>query len=155
MSASPKFRLQRVLELREQAERARAVALAQAEQGAQAAREEREALRAARDAQAEAAARPGDEAMSVGMLRHARFVLEALDLRIGGADQAVTTAESLVRRAQDELREAFVAKRALELLKEKHVASAHEAERTADRQRMDDIALTRFHQQGDDRPTTT
>lgn len=155
MSADAKFRLQRVLELREQAERARAVALAQAEQGAQAARDERDALQAARERQAEALAQPGEAATSVGMLRHARFVLEALDVRIVGAEGVVTTAESLVRRAQDELRAAYTAKRALELLKEKHVASARQAERTADQARMDDIALTRFHQQGDDRPTPT
>ena len=82
------------------------------------------------------------------------LVIEALDVRIAGANAQVVTAESLVKRAQDELREAFTARRALERLKEKHVHSVQHAERTADQALMDDIALTRFHQQGDAQTAT-
>lgn len=154
MSKAHRFRLQRVLDLREQAQQARAVALSQAEQAADDARRERDALEAARDAQCIAQECAGGQPVSVGMLRHAQFVLDALDVRIAGAHAGVTTAESLVRRAQDALHEAYKARRALELLKEKHVAAVQHGERTADQALMDDIALTRFHQQGDARPAT-
>lgn len=154
MSKANRFRLQRVLDLREQAQQARAVALAQAEQVADAARRERDALEAARDAQSIASECAGGRPVSVGMLRHAQFVLDTLDVRIAGAQSGVVTAESLVKRAQDELHEAYKARRALELLKEKHVAAVQHGERTADQALMDGIALTRFHQQGDARPAT-
>ena len=154
MTKKQGFRLQRVLDLRAQAEQARAIALARAESSADDVRRDRDALAAARDAQAGARAATPDVTMPVGLLRQAELVIEALDVRIAGANAQVVTAESLVKRAQDELHDAFKARRAIELLKEKHVHTVRHAERTADQALMDDIALTRFHQQGD-APTAT
>ncbi|MDZ7630618.1 MAG: flagellar export protein FliJ [Gemmatimonadaceae bacterium] len=140
-----RFRLQRVLELREEAERLRAVALNDAQGQAAAARDAQAAIEQARtegQAQLSTASNAGSP---VGALQQMQFVLSALDVRLQLATSSVITAESLVRRAQDELREAFQARRALDTLRERQ----HEAHRAAaihaDRALMDEIALTRFH----------
>jgi flagellar export protein FliJ len=73
------------------------------------------------------------------------YVLRALDVRLQLADTGVVTADSLVRRAQDELRSAFQARHALDTLRGKQAEAHRAAEQEADRALMDEIALTRFH----------
>jgi flagellar export protein FliJ len=139
-----KFRLQRVLELREEAERARSVALADAQGQANAARDTRDAIAEARAAGHEALSSASNTGTTVGALQQMQFVLGALDVRLQFADSGVVTADSLVRRAQDELREAFQARHALHTLREKQQEAHRAAEQGADRTLMDEIALTRF-----------
>ncbi len=147
-----KFRLQRVLELREEAERARAVALNAAEGEAAAARELRAAIDTARTAGHASLTEASNVGSSVGALQQMQYVLGALDVRLQLATTSVITAESMVRRAQDELRQAFQARHALGTLREKQSEAHRAAELTADRVTMDEIALTRFHQ-ADTTPT--
>jgi flagellar export protein FliJ len=139
-----KFRLQRVLELREEAERARAIALTAAQDSATAARSARDAIDSAREAGRQTLAQASSTGMQVGTLQQMQLVLGALDSRLLSADGAVVTAESLVRRAQDELRAAFQARQALDTLREKQHETHRQAEVMADRTLMDEIALTRF-----------
>jgi flagellar export protein FliJ len=148
-----KFRLQRVLELRAEAERARAVALATAEGQAHAARDTRDTIADARDANQQSLTSASNAGSSVGALQQMQFVLGALDMRLQQADSSVVTADSLVRRAQDELRAAFQAKHALHTLREKQEDAHRNAELSADRALMDEIALTRFHNADDTTPT--
>ncbi len=140
-----KFRLQRVLELREEAERARSVALAEAQGEANAARDVRNAIADARSSGRQTLTTASNAGSSVGALQQMQFVLGALDQRLVLADSSVVTADSLVKRAQDELRAAFQAKHALHTLKEKQEEAHRAAEQSADRVLMDEIALTRFH----------
>ncbi len=140
-----KFRLQRVLELREEAERARATALNTAEAEATAARALRGAIDDARTAGHASLTVASNSGSSVGALQQLQYVLGALDIRLQLATTSVITAESLVRRAQDELRQAFQARHALGTLREKQAEAHRAAELTADRVAMDEIALTRFH----------
>lgn len=140
-----KFRLQRVLELREEAERARATALNIAEDEANAARALRGAIDEARIAGHASLTVASNSGSSVGALQQLQYVLGALDIRLQLATTSVITAESLVRRAQDELRQAFQARHALGTLREKQAEAHRSAELTADRVAMDEIALTRFH----------
>ena len=147
-----KFRLQRVLEHREEAERARAVALNAAEGEAAAARELRGAIHTARAAGHASLTEASNTGSSVGVLQQLQYVLGALDVRLQLATTSVITAESMVRRAQDELRQAFQARHALGTLREKQAEAHRTAELTADRVAMDEIALTRFHQ-ADTTPT--
>ncbi|MES3034843.1 MAG: flagellar export protein FliJ [Gemmatimonadota bacterium] len=145
MSGRFKFRLQRVLELREEAERARSVALAEAQGHATAARDAREAIAQARSINHQTLSQASNAGASVGSLQQMQFVLGALDVRLQLADSSMVTADSLVRRAQDELRSAFQARHALHTLKEKQAEAHRLAEQGADRALMDEIALTRFH----------
>ena len=140
-----KFRLQRVLELREEAERARSVALAAAEGQANAARDVRDAIADARDAGHQTLTNASLSGTTVGTLQQMHFVLGALDERLEQADSSVVTADSVVKRAQDELRSAFQAKHALLTLRENQEEVHRTAALGADRALMDEIALTRFH----------
>lgn len=140
-----RFRLQRVLESREQAERARSVALAEAEGQANAARDARDAIVHVRNAGQLTLSNASNSGSTVGALQQMQFVLGALDERLVLADSSVVTADSLVRRAQDELRSAFQARYALDTLREKQEEVHRTAELGADRALMDEIALTRFH----------
>jgi flagellar export protein FliJ len=137
-----RFRLQRVLELRERREQAVATELVQAKDAASAARETRESLESARTDLASAPA----GASSVGELLNLAFLLEQLDVRVSDADTAVGEADEAVNRVQDALRVAFQDRRALDLLRERHLESWRAAETQLDRQTMDEIALTRFTQ---------
>lgn len=140
-----RFRLQRVLELREEAERARAAALGDAEGQATAARDTRDAIASVRSAGQVQLSDASSSGTTVGALQQMQYVLGALDVRLELANSSVTTADSLVRRAQDELREAFQARHALDTLRDKQADAHRAAELTADRAAMDEIALTRFH----------
>ena len=145
MSGRFRFRLQRVLELREEAERARSVALVEAQGHATAARDAREAIAQVRSASHQTLSEASNAGTTVGTLQQMQFVLGALDMRLQLADSSLVTADSLVRRAQDELRSAFQARHALHTLKEKQAEAHRVAEQGADRALMDEIALTRFH----------
>ena len=139
-----RFRLQRVLELREEAERARSVALADAEGQATAARDVRDTIADARDAGKQTLTNASNSGTMVGTLQQMQFVLGALDERLEQADSSIVTADSLVKRAQDELRTAYQAKHALSTLRDKQEETHRASAQATDRARMDEIALTRF-----------
>lgn len=145
MSGRFNFRLQRVLELREEAERARSVALNDAKGQANAARDLRDAIASARTTGHQTLAAASNSGSTVGTLQQMQYVLGALDMRLQFANSSVVTADSLVRHAQDELRSAFQARHALQTLREKQAETHRLAEQDADRVLMDEIALTRFH----------
>jgi flagellar FliJ protein len=139
-----RFRLQRVLDLRQRAERDAATALVRAQEAEEAARAEQTALEAQRaqlagDADASAGA-------SVGALRTVGFLLERMDAHIAAAAQHTDQARTVVDQRQAVLQAAFRDRRALDRLRERHQEAWRGAEAASDRQRMDDIALTRFTQ---------
>ena len=140
-----KFRLQRVLELRQEAERARSIALGAAEGQAITARDTRDTIQQVRASNQSTLTTASNTGSTVGALQQMQYVLSALDVRLQLANSSLITAESLVRRAQDELREAFQARHALDVMREKQTAAHRATEQSADRALMDEIALTRFH----------
>jgi flagellar export protein FliJ len=139
-----KFRLQRVLELREEAERARAIALNAAQSEAAAAHAARDAIVDAQTAGQQTLSQASNSGSTVGTLQQMQYVLTALDSRLQIADSGVITADSLVRRAQDELRGAFQARHALQTLREKQGHEHQTMSRSAEQFEMNEIALTRF-----------
>jgi flagellar FliJ protein len=144
-----KFRLQRVLDLRERKERDAATALVSAEDAADGARQEQARLELAR--QELAARRTPDTpaaTLSVGELRNIGFLLERLDERVAVAQSAAAAAEAVVEERRGELQVAFRDRRTLDRLRERHLEGYRSAEAAADRQLMDEIALTRFTQGG-------
>ncbi|MEP6781929.1 MAG: flagellar export protein FliJ [Gemmatimonadaceae bacterium] len=139
-----RFRLQRVLELREQREKAEAVVLAEAERAAAEARTEREQLQAMHsNARANLSTAQRTEP-TVGHLHHLGYVLSALDERITKASAVVTNTEGVVLEARKTLELAARDRRVMDRLKDKH-QEVHNAEETQrDRVQMDEIALGRF-----------
>ena len=141
-----KFRLQRLLDLREQKEREMAAELARAEGAVDAARAELANLDAVRAIGRERlhAAHAADG--TVGELRNLAFVLEQLDAQVTNAQASVDAAEDAAARARGDLGDAFRDRRVLDRLRDRHQEDFRGAAESADRQAMDAIALTRFTQ---------
>jgi flagellar FliJ protein len=140
-----KFRLQRVLEMRERTERDAARALAAAQDEAERARRAADVLAAAR---AELAAGAHDARTTPGTAVGAHptnaFLLERLDERVAAAGAAVRAAEAATHGREDALRDAFRGRRTLDRLRERDEGAWRADAASADRQLMDEIALTRF-----------
>ena len=147
-----RFRLQRILELRERKQRDAATALVSAQAEADLARIEQERIAAARTALAEASTpglrATGHPAPSVGTLRNLHFLLARLDTELASAASATDAAEQTVAQREDELRTAFRERRTIDRLRERHQETWRANVSAADRQQMDEIALSRFTQQG-------
>lgn len=138
-----RFRLQRVLELREQAEQARARDFAAAHDAATAAQREADAIAALREAQRDAldAAARG---ATVGELQHLTYVVDELDGRLDSAAQAVASADAQRHTAEQALRDAARDRRVLDRLRDRHVERHHASLVQQDRTTMDEIALAQF-----------
>lgn len=145
-----RFRLQRLLSLREEAEQAQALALAAREAEAAAARAARDAL-AARHAEADAQAREAASAAPVGHLRQFGVVVDALEARVDVAGSAVSAAEDAVAEARRALEEKARDRQVLDRLKARHADAWRAEEARQDRELMDEIALGR-HGRASSRP---
>jgi flagellar FliJ protein len=139
-----KFRLQRILELREQHEQAQARQLASAQEVADHATQAQDALatlRANSHAQMHATTRA---APRVGHLHQLGTVLASLDERLVVAGDICREADAGVDRAKAMLEEAARDRRVLDRLKERHTDAWRTDEATKDRVHMDEVALTQF-----------
>jgi flagellar protein FliJ len=145
------FRLQRILELREQAEQARARELVSARDDADAARAAHDAIadvHATSRAQTNAAQQT---APRVGHLQQLGIVLQSLDARLEQSGEQVRAADGVVVGAQKVLEDAARDRRILDRLKDRHaeqwsIDAAHK-----DRLGMDEVALARFTRTADAR----
>ena len=141
-----KFRLQRLLDLREQKEREKAVELARAESAADEARATLANLAAVRSIGRDRLHAAHVAEGTVGELRNLVFVLEQLDRQLATAEASVGEAEEEAARARGVLGTAHQERRVLDRLKDRHHADWRTVADAADRQTMDGIALTRFTQ---------
>lgn len=140
-----RFRLQQVLDLREKQERQIASQLANALGAERAAQATLEDLRALRTAGAEGAvASP----RSVGELTNLAFILAQMDGQIANASDAVAAAGETVAEMKTALTAAFQDRRVLDRLRDRQAESHRTTEGQIDQRAMDDIALTRYTQQG-------
>ncbi len=139
-----KFRLQRVLELREKAEQARARTLREASESADYMREQANALHALRTLQRESLEAAARGLISAGEMQHIAFVIDQLDARLANATEDAVAAERIAIEAQQALQLASRDRRVLGRLKEKHAERWSESEQHQDRMHMDEIALSRF-----------
>lgn len=141
-----RFPLQRVLDLRERQQRDAATALATANAAADAARRAEDALVAARADLAAAGAAPSGEGSAVGAMRTTALLVAHLDAQARTARAATQAAHAVVNDREDALRSAYRDRRALDRLRERHQAAWQTGAVAADRQQMDEVALTRFTQ---------
>ncbi len=148
-----KFRLQRILELREQHEQARARELAAAQNLAEEAAQAKDALatlRADSHAQMHHAARSETR---VGHLHQLGTVLASLDERLVVATDVCKEADAGVHKAKVTLEEAARDRRVLDRLKERHTGVWRAEEAARDRVQMDEVALTQFARKQEEKNT--
>lgn len=141
-----RFPLQRVLELRERQQRDAAAALAVAHDAADAARRAEDAILSARAELASAGLAPATAGAPVGTLRTTAFLLDRLDEQMQVAGAASEAAAAAVSDREHALYAAYRDRRALDRLRERHRTAWQTGAVAADRQQMDEIALSRFTQ---------
>lgn len=143
------FRLQRILELREKAEQARAQELAAAQDSADVARRQRDGLADIQTQSRETLAETHRNGPRIGHLQQLGFALQSLDVRVTAADDAVQDADHAVADARRQLEDAARDRRVLGRLKERHADQWRTEEAHKDRLGMDEIALARFSRKSD------
>lgn len=139
-----KFRLQRVLEMRQQTEQDAATRLAEARNGEEAALVERLRLEAARDEGIEHAASSAALQPKIGQLQNLRFLVDRLNDEIAAAQVEVDAAAAQVQEKLDDYSTAFRDRHMIDKLREKALATHRTEEAQADRKVMDSVALARF-----------
>lgn len=141
-----KFRLQRVLDLRERREQEMTLALANAQRAAAQAREVHDTLESAcSDGQAHIArAAAGVDARAVGELQYLSLVLERLHVQANTAGEARSAADAEVDLSTSALAAAARARQVLEQLREHQQVAWRQEETHADQMAMDAIALSQY-----------
>mgnify|MGYP000113435803 CR=1 FL=1 len=139
-----RFRLQRVLELREKSEQARAQTLNAANLNADEQRRQQDAMFALRQLQRDSLEAASRGVITAGELQHLNFIIDQLDDRLVRAADDVQEAERLVAEAQIALQLASRDRRVIDRLKARHVERWQDTEQHRDRNHMDEIALARF-----------
>ncbi len=139
-----KFRLQQVLDLREQHEKQVAAKLADAEIAADEARVAQQALETIRDSGSQALRSAHGNEPTIGQLKTIGYVIEQLNHHIVDAQSRVDVAEQLVTQARTDLTSALQARRVLSRLRDRHFESWKADENALQLRQMDELALTRF-----------
>jgi flagellar export protein FliJ len=148
-----KFSLQRLLTLRQKAERQAAIELAVARVAEEEAQDERRRLGVQRaDARDALLPRPG-ASRSVSELRNVAYLIEQLDTRSEVADASAADAVCAVDEKQNVLGERLRDRRMLDRLRERHLADWRIADERRDRELMD--GLGRASHADVTRPTTS
>ena len=149
-----KFRLQQVLELREQHEQQTAVKLAEAETVADEAREAQKALETIRQSGSQALRTAHASEPTIGQLKTIGYVIDQLNHHIVDAQTKVAAAEQNVSKARTDLTSALQARRVLSRLRDRHFATWRVDDSAADLRAMDELALSRFARRSDHTTTT-
>jgi flagellar FliJ protein len=144
-----KFRLQRLLDLRELAEREAAVALASAKAAEDDARRDKDALEAQRAAARAMLMPPAGSQNRVSELRQVSVLLERLDAGTAQAEFRFSKAERHVQQRMAKLGETVMDRRVLDRLKERQRDAWRIADERMDREVMDGIGRARFGDRAD------
>lgn len=144
-----KFRLQRLLDLRQLAEREAAIALATARNAEEEARREKASIAAQRTATRALLLPPAGSHSRVSELRQVSLLLERLDAGSAQADYKVSKAANQVQQRQVQLSESVTNRRVLDRLKERQRETWRVDDERAERAVMDDIGRARFADQHD------
>jgi flagellar protein FliJ len=144
-----KFRLQSVLELREQQERQVAAKLAEAESAADEARVAAQALETIRQTGSQALRSAHASEPTIGQLKTIGYVIEQLNHHIVDAQTRVEMAEQVVAEARTDLTSALQARRVLSRLRDRHFDNWRADGNAKEMRQMDELALTRFTRRDD------
>jgi flagellar protein FliJ len=149
---SPRFPLQRLLDLREQHEMAMARDLATAQGAADDERRAMEALRKAREISQDHVARVTADGPTVGTLISLSVAMGQFDQHSEVADERARAAEAAVDECHVAFAAAARARQMLDRLRARHAETALAEAKARDLKSMDSVALARFTQE--ERPTT-
>lgn len=144
-----KFRLQQVLELREQHEKQVAAKLAEAEHAADEARLAQKALETIRANGSEALRTAHGSEPTIGQLKTIGYVIEQLNHHIIDAQTRVDAAEEVVSQARTDLTSALQARRVLSRLRDRHFANWRQQDNAQQLRQMDELALSRYTRRDD------
>lgn len=144
-----KFRLQRLLDLRELAERDAAIALAAARNREEEARRERDEIATRRATTRALLLPPAGSCNRVAELRQVAVLLERLDAGGAQAEYQLSKAAHQVHQKQVRLGETVTDRRTLDRLKERQLESWRIADDRSERAVMDDIGRARFAERND------
>ncbi len=139
-----KFRLQRLLDLRQKKESEAASAVAAARNAAKAATRREEDLVERRDATRQELLPAAGQTVRVAKLHEIVFLVRALDDRVLDAHTATTAAERSVQEKLGELGDAMRDRRILDRLKDRRSVEWRAEDARQEREVMDAIARTRF-----------
>jgi flagellar FliJ protein len=143
-----KFRLQQVLDLREQHEKTVAARLAEAEAAADEARIAQQTLETIRQSNSQALRDAHESVPTIGHLKTIGYVIEQLNHHIVDAQGRVEMAEQLVSQTRTDLTEALQARRVLSRLRDRHFETWRTEDGAEEAREMDELALARFHRRG-------
>ncbi len=144
-----KFRLQQVLELRENHEKQVAAKLAEAETAADEARVAQKALETIRQSGSQALRTAHASEPTVGQLKTMGYVIEQLNHHIVDAQSRVEIAEQRVTETRTDLTSALQARRVLSRLRDRHFAAWRSEGSAQEMRQMDELALSRFTRRDD------
>ncbi len=139
-----RFRLQRVLELRQEAEQVASRTLGLARDAADEARRAQDALADLHETSRREIGATQQREPRIGHLQQLGVVLQSLETRLESAVEQVQVADGVVADAQSKLELAARDRRVLDRLKERHLTVWRAEEAQKDRLQMDEIALARF-----------
>jgi flagellar FliJ protein len=144
-----KFRLQSVLELRQQEEQSVAAKLVVAETAADEARVAQQALETIRESGSHALRAAHSSEATIGQLKTIGFVIEQMNQHIVQAQAKVEAAEQVVDQARTDLTSALQARRVLSRLRDRHYDVWRAEDSAKDLRLMDELALARFTRRDD------
>lgn len=139
-----RFGLQKVLELREKAEQAQAVALADAQRRAEQARDQLDHIRAIRDEEAAKLMKVHSGARSVGHLRNLATVVAQIAQQLREAESAVEQAAKAVQASRTDLVEAMTQRRVMDQLRDRKREAWELEQKGVEQRQTDETALERF-----------
>jgi flagellar FliJ protein len=141
-----RFRLQQVLELREQTEKQAAAKLAEAETAADEARVAKKVLEDIQHSGSLAlrTAHVNAGGPTIGQLKTIGYVIEQLNHHIVDAQTRVESAEQTVSDTRTDLNSALQARRVLSRLRDRHFATWRVEDNAQQLRQMDELALSRF-----------
>ena len=137
------FRLERLLSLRQKAEEAAAIALAEARNAETAAHEAKAALAMHRVRTQESLTLRAGDSSTVASLRQVAMLVEDADRRIAHADERLTACHSTTLARREVLNAAIQERRVLGRLKERALDSWQQAAARSEQVTMDEFAHTR------------
>lgn len=141
--AAFRFKLQSVLDLRQQKERESAVDLAKARTEADDARRAKEDLEAIRDAGRARLAQAHGAGGVVGHLQNLAYVVDQVDDQIERAADECRKADEHVAESLKEFHEAFKKRRSIDQLKTRLLDQWRWEENRTEQKSMDEVAATR------------
>lgn len=149
------FGLQRVLDLRQQREKAIAGQLGAASEAATEARAAMDALSAVRQASGTDLARAHSSALQIGALHQKERLIASLEAHLDVAEQEVASRDAQVALVRTELNDAMQARRIISRLRERREEEWRQSHTRHERTAMDALAVERHARQSDtDAPET-